>query len=870
MRKIFLPLIFLSMLSSLLFGFDIGNQTTTQTPQNDPNIIIVQVPEAFELEAVNGKRCVPKNFFCPEIKFRKINKTSNAVLKEWYLEYDQKNISNIDYQSGNYTCTYSTNDIIEFSHNFTNKFCSEELKTQKDALKGGEQLLGYDFQRLNQAIESMPDILSARDTATQAEELRIPLNDVDYERKGFFTFSSMLTKILTFDTDFVGGTDLKMNLILKESMYDSSANTQTFTSGNVETVPVSIYSDGTVAQDQSSNQDTSNIFSYDNELTNLALESVGLDADIIDLTELVNTRTFGYLINFYFTNKSTLDFIIIVIVFLTMSKKAGIAGIDQIREKLNRLKNDRKDIITFLTIGSVAIIFFVLPLNGERIKINGREVTYSTTIAQDLVTTLADIATEYADIATNINILNTADFLKKETKVYSKEELNSMSEQVANELIVAQRQIDFMQQQCRPAYGIYNDTFVKSKTDYLLNKNYDLYVYGVPTTAVCKNTESSIYFNLKNIDANSKLIDYKVHAVNDHTVTKNLEALSAKLMLTSRDFGWIVSPMIYLSPRIYEEIGASLEEEQGKKIEQLTSTYFNKNSYLKEKKEDEYSLTNIMSNATFGVDVVAEYAFMHWVPTFTTIQTKIYDSLSFKVGGSETNEISQGKAKGKIMSWLSKVGSKLLNKLTTAVNIVVGGSALITSYILATLIVVTAIKSIKIALITALIGYKILIYVKDLIVLYYFNILIFVRIILNKKEENFIFLTSKSIYILIYPVFIVLAISLLIFVERFGQWLLKLYSNFQLESMKMTSHIAASNQDGIIDTVKVATSSIIKIGVAEGVYEIISLVLMFLLAWSMVVKLPEYLLELIGDKIGSSAQRDLTERADHKIDRTGV
>lgn len=868
MKKVLflIPLLF----SSLLFGFDVGDQTTAQTPQNDPNIITVQAPESFELEAVNGKKCIPKNFFCPEIKFRKINKTSNAVLKEWYLEYDQKNISNIDYQSGNYTCTYSSNDVIEFSHNFTNKFCSEELKTQKDALKDGERLLGYDFQRLNQAIESMPDILSARDTATQVEELRIPLNDVDYERKGFFTFSSMLTKILTFDTDFVGGTDLKMNLILKESMYDSSANTQTFTSGNIETVPVTIYSDGSSPQSQTSSQDTNNIFGYDNELTSLALQSVGLDAaDIIDLTELVNTRTFGYLINFYFTNKSTLDFIIIVIVFLTMSKKAGITGIDQIKEKLNNLKNDRRDLITLLTIGSVAIIFFVFPLSSERIKINGREVGYSTTIAQDLVTTLADIATEYADIATNVNILNTADFLKKETKIYSKDELNSMSDQVANELIVTQRQIDFMQQQCRPAYGVYNDTFVKSKTDYLLNKNYALYSYGVPTASVCKNTESSIYFNLKNINSNSKLIDYKVNAVNDHTVSKNLEALSAKLMLTSRDFGWIMSPMIYLSPRIYEEIGASLEEEQGKKIEQLTSTYFNKNSYLEEKKEDEYSLTNIMSNATFGVDIVAEYAFMHWVPTFSTIQTKIYDSLSFK-DSSETNEISQGKAKGKIMGWLSKVGSKLINKLTTAVNIVVGGSALITSYILATLMVVTAIKSIKIALITALVGYKILIYVKDLIVLYYFNILIFVRIILNKKDENFMFLTSKSIYILIYPVFIVLAISLLIFVERFGQWLLKLYSNFQLESMKMTSHIAASNQDGIIDTVKVATSSIIKIGVAEGVYETISLVLMFLLAWSMVVKLPEYLLELIGDKIGSSAQRDLTERADHKIDRTGV
>jgi len=832
-----------------------NNIQATQQAQTDPDIIVIQAPDKIIYETDNdGLRCIAENFYCPEIKFKKINQRTNEVLGSWYLNYDTKNITNINYKDGRYSCQYSSNDIIQYTQTFTNKYCQKELLTEKKAIKNGKELFGFDFKKLDSDIDNMK-IEEAISSDELAQQLDIITNEADYEKKGFFTLSEMITKILTI-SDEIKGTDAKMNLTMTDNLNDTDSFTQSYN-----------------AYDNSESS-TVNLFGRDNDswintITNFmgfTDSHDGID-DILDSTtdvkELFNTQAFGYYINWAFMYQDILFTLVWFILIIITVKKAGLKTFDSFKVALQNYQVrgiDKDSSLKFIAVVSINYAFFMMPINERTIYINGIEKKYATTPAQESVEIIASIGTDFADVMTNNGAILITNYLNKISNIYTKDEIKTFTDEIATNLIVAQRERDFFREQCRGAYNIAGDTFMKSQNIFPLRTDYALYNHGVPTLNVCKNTESKIYLNLKSIDENSKLLNYKINNQNSEIV-KNMNALNTKLLLTTNDFGWIVSPLLYFSPKLYEDIGTDLEEKQKESI-----SNFSKNFY---KDKDIKNINDTMSSkfmgaAQSGVKVISEFSLMHWIPTFTTVQKDIKKKLSFNNEDSISQDKDKDKAKSKIFSFLSKITSKLL-WLTGAI---VSANSEVLSYILATIIVIANIKALKIAIVIGLMGYKILMYFKDILIYYYFSILIFIRILMNQKNDNIIFLTSKIIYLISYPVFLVFGVTILIFFDKFTQWLLNIILTFQLESMRLTSFVATQNQSGIVDTISTGTSAIMKIGVIEASFQFVILIVTTIVAYFFLVKLPDELYRMIGENI--SPADNLIEKLENKTDKTTV
>ncbi len=867
-----IKLLFILLFTMNLFG--IVSDEQAQPQPLDKNTMIVQTPDTFQYESDDeNKKCIPKNFYCPEVKYKKINKTTNTVLDSWYLEYDTKNITNINYRSGAYICNYSTNDVIQYRHTFTNESCQKELFTLKQEMQEGKKLFGFDYKTLTNDIKNI-DNTNAKSSYEIARELDITTDDTAYDQKGYLTFSQMLSKILTFSTE-VKGTDEKMNLVLS-----SESNTNSYSSNeNTQSYVVSDNS-GYTMLDNNVENDNKLFGRTDEDFASFVLNAIGITTSYEDrktnilnsvwnLKELVNTQTFGYYINWLYINKDILYYVVLILLIVIMVKQGTIGGVSQIKEILGKMKPhnpERKDLITYGVVMLITGGLFMLPLNERNILINGDEKEYSTTPVQESVDMFTGIATKYADLTINRNAINITDYFNKISGIYTNDELNIFTDDIATNLIIAQRQNAFLNQQCKQAYNAGGDTFIKSRNDFALNTSYNLYTYGVPSLNLCKNTESQMYMNLKSVDENTQLLDYRIHNQNDD-VNKNHNALNAKLLLTTNDFGWVVGPLIYSSITFYEDIGTDLEDERKEKIESFTSNYF-KDPEIKN--INDTMTSDVISVGQAGVKVIAEYSLMHFVPTFTTLQQQIEKKLNFT---GLDDEIKQGdkdkkEAKSSIMSWLAKKSKSLLSKFTTVISTVVSGSSLITSYILATIIVIANIKALKIAVILGLIAYKTIMYFKDLIIYYFFSILILLRIATNKREENVMYITSKIIYLVLYPIFLTLSVTLLIFIDKFTEWLLYIYLNFQIESMKLTSYVATADQNGFIDTVSTGSEAILKLGVTEGIFQLIILVVVWLSAWGLVIKLPRDLFDLIGNNI--SPNDELDNKYENKLDKTGI
>jgi len=138
--------------------------------------------------------------------------------------------------------------------------------------------------------------------------------------------------------------------------------------------------------------------------------------------------------------------------------------------------------------------------------------------------------------------------------------------------------------------------------------------------------------------------------------------------------------------------------------------------------------------------------------------------------------------------------------------------------------------------------------------------------ILGNKIETVNYLSLEIAYIFFYPLFLTLTISLLLFIDGFAQDNIDLILSFQLESMKLTSYVATMNQQGAIDTMTTGIEAITKLGIYEGMYQILELVIITLIVWSVLIEMPKSLLNFIGN----IDKRDATEKIEHKLDKTGV
>jgi len=840
-----------------VYSWNIKAETTnniqaTQQAKSDPDIIVIQVPDKITYQTDNdGLRCTAENLYCPEIKFKKINQRTNQVLDSWYLDYDTKNITNINYKDGRYSCQYSSNDIIEYTQTFTNKYCQKELLIEKKALKNGKELFGFDFKKLDSDIENIK-IDGAISSRELAKELDISLDDDKYESKGFFSFSQIINKILTFSED-IKGTDSQMNLIIG-NLDDTSSFTQSYSSSTLENNINDLFVKKTV----STMREISNYLGF----TDTQAEKVAdvLDS-VTDVKELFNTQIFGFYLEWVFMNSNSLTILILVIaLFMTVMHfyRFGFGSIKKIFSNSKIPGKDRDSILLHTAIFSVSAFIFLMPFDRD-IIINDHKETYPSTIAQDVVEMVTDTAVDFADVMINKSAVLVTRYMNKVSNIYTKDELKIFSDTVAVNLIIAQRQRNFFEKQCKGAYNISGDTFMKSENFFSLHKNYSLYNHGVPTFSICKNTESKIYLNLKNIDENAKLLDYKINHQNSDAI-KNMNALNTKLLLTTNDFGWILSPLIYFTPRLYEDIATDLEDKQEEKIDNFTKNFYKDKDV---KNINDSSLVNKLDLGQDAMAVLTEYSLMHMIPGFSALQKKIEDKMSIK---KDNNTIAKDK-KG-IINFLTNSNVKIFSIFGGIITSIINVNAVISSHILATMIFVKGIKVLKMTLILGMFSWLIFVYFARVILYYNFSQLYFLRFLLNDNDKNLEYIANKSIYMILYPFLLTISMTLLFFFDKFSEWLFQIYKNFQLENMKLTSYVATQNQTSMIDTITTSAETIAKIGAMEGTYQIVMLVVTSATGIFILINFPKFVFSLIGNDIYEND--NVTEQIERNSNKTNV
>lgn len=849
------------------------------------NILIVQSPDPITYETEDNKKCITKNFYCPEIKFKKINKDTNTVQDSWYLNYDMKNITNVNYKTGTYTCEYSSNDIIQYSHTFTNQYCQKELVTSKKELKNGTKLLGYDFKKLSTDIDNIKenDTINLKALALQTN---LPLDTDQYDNKGFLNLSELRGAGLTLDTDYIKGTDSKMNLLLNSD--STTNNTQSFSSNTNNS---SFYS----TNNQNPNKDFfSNIKDSDKSYYQQTKEFLGISDtqqtkdDILNsvstVADFLDTKNIGYFIELVFNYNDVLSVILMYIAISAIGYKLSIFGGNGIKDFVGQIKNrdpNKKGVLGYLGIIGVGGVLFFLPV-GNNLVINNTTTEYNSTPSQLIIQTLVKEGTKFADLFFNNGLVVSLRYLTSSTNTYSKTELTSFTDQIATDLIVTKREIDFLHQQCQGAYNTAGDTFIKSQNNFPLRTDYTLFNHGVPTQSMCKNTESSIYYNLKNIQSNTDILEYKIQSHEKYNglspIEKSMKAIATNEMLVARDFGWNQTSLLYSTNEHFKNIGLYLDVDKEDQINQASKNYFNRNQIVEgigengEKFIENKVMDGMVDISSTLVEAISTYAFMNMVPGYADTVKMLQNLMK---SDSKSDDTFFEKSSKSMKSWavkkilttniFAKGALVIFNKLIDALQAVL-------PFIVAKFLIIEALGAMKGELIKIFINLKILYYYIDVMLLYFFSgvVYIYVALISEGKTQKVEYALSKMLYLAIYPSMIVFSSVLVFIANNFTKNMLQSTQTISLQTTQLITSIGMSSAS-IVDNISAGASAALKMGMSGAVNEVLIILALLYVAYKITYSGPEMILKLFNaDNVGSDTHKMTDDIINKLQNKSGI
>jgi|GEM_PF-4677347 len=879
MKKILIILIFFS---NIIFA----NTWETQQTNDTTNTTIVEVVNPI---VRSGKLDIRQAFICPSTTLRLIDTINNTVIESKQAHHELKKVDNISYSTGSYTCNYSTNGKLGFSHTYlVNDYYQQILEEKNLRIYNGETTLGFNFQQLNQDISSIKE--------TQTVDVDEIITDVglknEYDNKDFQTYSQMMINIITGDEQDIIGTNVKGEIEFKSDTLGQSTNSNDV---NTDEIINSNYDsdEGVFSDDFNLNfwDKTLRFFGISEE-NEAALDNRNELLSNVDSTDsFINKSILGYYHNIF---NVEISFGFYTIIFaLILSKVILQHGFEDLSNRLSANKQKlKKDFILFSIVTSILSIFVFFSW-GETV-VNGKIVD-GPTGAQTAISLFADTSTEIADeLLYNATAMRIKQ-LANTSKVYNKQQLEEITKDIATNLNVTSQQISVLQM-CREIYSTPNESFINFELVSYRNLQHDMFNRGIPSINTCSSVEKSIFSNMKQIEVDSQLLTQKIKSLKNNSGKKSAVEIAigttAHLMSsTIHSFGWMGLPLYYSLPKYFENLALGLEDNAAAELETNTNSYFSKNEFTDED-------SSIIDTGVDMTSAISSYIFLSSFDGYNRVQQQLYSLMRPAPISDEISEdwnynaqeTAQNKTKDKIQKSkknIQKVKKNIKNKVVrffskltpagAAASIVdrtiskvisVGkeGTALLLSHMGAKVAFINFLKILKYAGVVMLIIIMFGMYLKEIFVLSVFVGFLFMRYVRGAITGNYseasTFALGKILYIFIYPIALVTAVMFLVFLEEFLNYLFSFYVLLEVQSLKTISYSLSASQ-GVFDSLATKMESLLLIGTLAGVIEILKLIALFPIAYYVIISMPKEITDLI-DSDASSKSHETALNTNHR------
>ncbi len=852
-----------------LFGFQIDDTEINITSSNSTGVDIVKVEVPKEITRPSDKKAsIEYAFVCPQtvVKIVANNTTYDTT-------YEYATIRNIDFTKGSYTCDYyNAVGKLGFTYRFTkNDYYMDLLKSKREKIIRGEKTLGFDYAKLQSDINSIQDSQTV-DVDKIIESVGLNKN---YDSKGFDTYSQMLTSIISFDDERIIGTNIKGDLLFRGQ-------------GN-------IYSDKNTDLTELINSNTKNdeksVFGREHGVSwwQSALTYVGwYDAgeaasnnreELLNSVDSVDSFIDRSMVGSYFDlfiSAEMFGFYFLLILIITTRIIVSM-GWQQFRNKLVNIPRTmikKEDgAVNYLAVTVMGFLFLV-PFSST--IINEKQFNDGLSVAAQGISHIVGYTTDTADQITYDITKRKIKELANNSDVYSKEQLLSISEEIVNNLNYTSQQISTLEL-CRKTYFI--DSFLNENIDLATaDIQGEIYREGrVIEPRTCRNIEGSIYNNMQMVESDSKLLQHKIATLKKYDglspTEKAIGSVSHIYGSVSRDFGWMSIPLSYSIQKHYNDIALNLDDAKEAELDKNMDSYFSKN---------EFSDSSLISGGVDTVAFISSFAFLHNFSSFSKMQEMLYRQMSPSPITDEVTQdwfydskeqaksklkakIQQGKqkvekakknAKKKLIKYMSMVTpqgataaivDKFVGKL---MNVMQEGAAIVLSHLVAKYAFIAGLTQFKLAGVIAIMLFSIVVYLVEVFVTVFYIGIFFLRFykgaFTGEQNVSTGFLLSRIIYLVSFPIVFVFSVAFLHFGEQLLSHIFNLFTTLDIQTLKAVTYSVSSSQS-IFDSIGTGVEAMLDLGMKMATYEIISIFIMFPMAYYITIHMPNKVIKMIDE-----------------------
>jgi len=850
-----------------LFALSITGTVSTDTKGN-PTIDFksedfLRINTVKKIKRESSKPSIKQAFICPQIETKLISKKTNLVLSSQDITFDTSEIYNIDFTTGSYMCSYSINDKVIFTHHFKkNQYYTDLLKLQKESIESGEKVLGFDYLSLKNDINSIP-----KNQTVNVNEIieKVGLNE-EYETKGFNTYSRMLTGVISFDDDIVRGTDSKGDIL-----FNSQGNT--YSDSDIDSTDIN--NDSKVfGKDFSTSwwQDALTYVGYYDEGEAARDNRDDLLSQVDNTNSFVNRSLYGSYHDM-FVSANLFLFIFFLILLITVHIFVSM-GWDQIKEVIKDKKFMKKNQLKIaITIFSAFV--FLLPVSST--IISNKSFDSALSLGAQGVSKITGYTSEIADEVTYDIAKRKIKELANNSNVYSKDQLKSISNDILNNLTYTYQQIGTLEL-CRDTYFI--NSFLKDNVNFSsLDTQGNIFSQGrVISPQSCRNIEGSIYSNMKLIENDSQLLNSKISALKSSggelsPHEKAIASISYLYGSVTRDFGWMSIPLSYSIQKHYNDIALNQSQKTESELEKNMDSYFEKN---------EFSDSTVVNAGIDTVAFVSSFAFLSNFQGYNRIQETLYkqmkpEPLTDTITEDwfyDSKEQARSKIKRKIQKGKEKAAKAKKNAkkklakyvgtvipqakavavvdqfLSKMLNFAQESAALVLSHLTAKLAFISGLTTFKQAGIIAIMLFSIVLYLFEIFITIFYIFVFFLRFykgaFTGEQSSATGFFISRIIYLAAFPVVFAYCGAYLYFGDEIMGDIFNLFITLDIQTLKAVTYSVASSSS-IVDSIGIGMEAMLDIGMKVAVYEVISIFIMFPLAYFVTIHMPSKVIKMIDD-----------------------
>ncbi len=190
---------------------------------------------------------------------------------------------------------------------------------------------------------------------------------------------------------------------------------------------------------------------------------------------------------------------------------------------------------------------------------------------------------------------------------------------------------------------------------------------------------------------------------------------------------------------------------------------------------------------------------------------------------------------------------KFMGKL---MNVMQESAAIVLSHLVAKFAFIAGLTQFKIAGVIAVMLFSIVMYLVEVFITVFYIGIFFLRFykgaFTGEQNVSTGFLLSRIIYLVSFPIVFTFSIAFLYFGEQLLSHIFNLFTTLDIQTLKAVTYSVSSSQS-ILDSIGTGMEAMLDLGMKMATYEIISIFIMFPMAYYITIHMPNKVIKMIDE-----------------------